>query len=106
MNMRERLPRRYDATVKFFKHTLANEKISHRVRLQAAMRLSDILLEHDRTINRKELAQERAAARQGEPQEPAEPEQEHHPLSPEQAEREAIAFLERSKRKEPNTDVQ
>lgn len=42
--------------------------------MQAALRLSEILLEHDRAVNRKEIAQERAAVRLAEAQsQPVEP---------------------------------
>jgi hypothetical protein len=75
--------------------------------MAAAMRLSEIMLEHDRAVTRKELAQERAAARQGDPQEPVQPgETEQRPMSREDAEKAAREFLERSKRKETPTNVQ
>lgn len=103
--MRERLPRRYDAAAKFFRQTIANEKIGHRVRFQAALRLSEILLEHDRAELRKELARERASGRSGEPPEPSEPTQaEPRQLTPAEAEQEARAFLERLRQKETNVE--
>lgn len=54
-----RVPRRYDPLVKFLKETLANKQIGHRVKMAAAMRLSDIYLAHDSAQERREIARER-----------------------------------------------
>jgi hypothetical protein len=95
--MRERLPRRYDATVRFLRETLANEKIKHNVRMQAALRLSEIMLQHDEAINRRERAKEKERAAARLPDAPAEPEEEHSPLSSADALQRAQEFLKRSR---------
>lgn len=61
--MTPRIGRRYDALVRFLKETIANEKIGHRVRMQAAMRLSEIYLQHDAAKERRELAELKASAK-------------------------------------------
>jgi hypothetical protein len=38
----KRITRRYSEIVKFFKVTMANERLAHRVRMQAAERLTEI----------------------------------------------------------------
>jgi hypothetical protein len=57
----KRLPRRFDATMKALRE-LAQSK-SERVRLTAVLRLSEILLEHQRSLERIAIAKERAEAR-------------------------------------------
>jgi len=59
-----RLPRRYDATMETLKELMASK--NERVRLQAALRATEILMEHDRSIERQAIATERAAARKAE----------------------------------------
>lgn len=58
--------RKYQEVVKFLKVTIGNERVAHRVRMQAALRLADLLSEHDRANERSVLAVERASARQAE----------------------------------------
>lgn len=67
---------------------------SERIRFQAAMRMSEILLEHQRAEERVTIAGERAAARKAEA---IAPEQSDAPLVPEAAEDAARAFLARIK---------
>lgn len=70
---------------------------NERVRLQAALRMSDILLEHQRSLERIAIAKERARARlagaEGQPT-PSEPEDSTEaPAAPQSAEEAARAFL-------------
>jgi hypothetical protein len=92
--MTPRIGRRYDALTRFLKETIGNEKIGHRVRMAAALRLSDIYLEHDRSQERREIARDRTAARVAEAKanpvpEPSTPEMQ----APADAERAALEFL-------------
>jgi len=68
MCMSMRLPRRFDAVMKSLRE-LSSSK-SERVRLQAALRMSDILLEHQRSQERVAIALERAAVRRAEAEPP------------------------------------
>jgi hypothetical protein len=54
--MKPKISRRYDALVRFLRDTMTNESITHRIRFQAAERLSEIYARHDE-------AAEKAAAR-------------------------------------------
>jgi len=62
--MRARIGRRYDALTKYLKEVIADPSRGHRVRMQAAMKLADILLQHDQAEARRELAELRAAGKQ------------------------------------------
>lgn len=64
MSKVSRLPRRFDSVMKTLRE-LMNSK-SERTRLQAALRASEILLEHRRAEERVTIATERAAARKAE----------------------------------------
>lgn len=82
-----RLPRRFDAPMKVLRE-LANSR-SERVRLQAAMRMTDILLAHLDAEQRVTIAVERAAARKAEAEASVIP-----PMAPApSAEERARAFL-------------
>ena len=59
--MKHRLPRRYDAVTKTLRELM--ETGNNRVKESAAMRLSEIYLEHDRSCERKEIARARAESR-------------------------------------------
>lgn len=59
--MKYRLPRRYDSVVRTLNKLM--ETGNARVQESAAMRLSEIYMEHDRSCERREIAIERAAAR-------------------------------------------
>lgn len=64
-----KVPRKLDVLIKFYKQTISNEKISHRVRMQAAERLSGIYTAHmiqaEKAAARKAKAEARALAQQG-----------------------------------------
>lgn len=92
-----RMPRRYDAVTKFLRETVANDKVGIRVRMQAAMRLSEILLAHDAAKERREIARERTA-RAELAQSRTEPSQRSGAELPstEDAQRAALAFLQRA----------
>lgn len=64
MSKVSRLPRRFDSVMKTLRE-LMNSK-SERTRLAAALRASEILLEHQRGEERTAIAIERAAARKAE----------------------------------------
>lgn len=61
-----KVSRKMDALVRFYKQTISNERISHRTRMQAAARLSEIYeraeLLHEKNAARAERAELRAAA--------------------------------------------
>ena len=102
MGMRQRIGRRYDAVTKYLREAIADTTRGHRVRMQAALKLADILLEHDRAQARRELAELRSAARsaEAEPTATAPTPETEQPVSPADALREAQAFLERTRQKE------
>jgi hypothetical protein len=58
-----KVSRRYDKLVKFFRDTLANESITHRVRMQAAERLSEIYARHDEAAEKAAARKDRAETR-------------------------------------------
>ena len=60
----QRLPRRFDTAMKSLRE-LSRSK-SERTRLAAVLRMTDILLEHQRSLERVSIARERALARQTE----------------------------------------
>lgn len=71
------------------------ESKSEKVRLQAALRMSEILLEHQRIEERRDIAIERAAARKAE----AEASTETPPEKAETAEDAAERFIERHRQR-------
>jgi hypothetical protein len=62
--MATKLKRKYDTLTKFLQETIANEKISHRVRMSAAERLDGIYSKHrfyeEKAAARKERTELRA----------------------------------------------
>jgi hypothetical protein len=66
--MKTKVSRRYDALVRFLRDTVRNESIAHRVRMQAAERLSEIYARHEQyeqqALQRKHRADIRALATQ------------------------------------------
>ena len=85
-----RLPRRFDSPMKVLRE-LANSK-NERIRLQAAMRMTDILLSHMEAEQRATVATERAAARRAEAEASAQPN-----TTPASAEESLDVFLTRIK---------
>lgn len=61
-----KIPRKMDTLVRFYKQTISNERISHRTRMQAAARLSEIYeraeLLHEKNAARKERYEARETA--------------------------------------------
>lgn len=53
---RTRLPRRFDAVTKFLREYIADTRNLEKRRLDAAIRLADIYMEHDRRTERREVA--------------------------------------------------
>jgi hypothetical protein len=96
-----RLPRRYDHVMKTLRSLMASK--GERIRFQAAMRISEILLTHQQAEERLTIAAERAAARKAEAAEqranPGVPES-ADPVSREDAIRQAQEFLARIKEKD------
>jgi len=84
-----RLPRRYDDVMKTLRGLLDSK--TERIRFQAAMRMSEILLEHQRAEERVTIATERAAARKSEAEAGADAGDEA--TAPQTAEEAARAFL-------------
>ena len=107
--MRQRLGRRYDAVTQYLRRVISNENFKETLRLQAALRLSEILLEHDRSEARKEIARERMAARQAEassvPETPMQTSSAPQ-LTQEQALKEAKAFLARTNKGESSDETE
>ena len=62
--MMRRLPRRYDAVMKTLRELTASR--NERIKLQAALRMSEILLQYEQSQERIAIAGERAAARKAE----------------------------------------
>lgn len=87
-----RLPRRYDDVMKTLRGLLASK--AERIRFQAAMRMSEILLEHQRAEERVTIATERAAARKTESEAAEQPDAQPVQQNAEEA---ARAFLARIK---------
>lgn len=58
--------RKYSSLMRFFAETMNNTRINHRTRFAAALRIADILTDHDRSVEREKIAIERAQARAGE----------------------------------------
>lgn len=61
-----KVPRKLDVLIKFYKQTISNERISHRTRMSAAIRLDEIYgrfaLLHEKAAARKERYEARATA--------------------------------------------
>jgi hypothetical protein len=61
--------RKYQELVRFWKATISNPRVSHRVRMSAAQRLDDLYRRHEfyeqQAIARKDRAEARALSQQG-----------------------------------------
>ena len=101
MGTTQRLPRRFDKAMRVLGEL--SESKSERVRLQAALRMSDILLEHQRSEERKAIAKERATARKAEATGVADSEGVTPPAQP-SAEERARAFIASLKEQHDNAE--
>jgi hypothetical protein len=63
-DMAVKVPRKMDTLIRFFKEVIANDKMSIRVRMQAAQRLDDLYSRHEMAASRKERSELRKKAGQ------------------------------------------
>lgn len=55
--------RKYSVLTRFYRETIHNPRISHRVRMQAAARLDDLLARHEQAVQQAEARKGRAELR-------------------------------------------
>lgn len=58
-----KIPRKLDVLIKFYKQTIANDKVSFRTRMSAAARLDDLYARHALMYEKAEMRKERAELR-------------------------------------------
>lgn len=64
--MNNRIPRRYAKPIRFLTQLVSDERVTTKLRMEAAMRLTAIYMSYDEAQLRRDIAKERASARKAE----------------------------------------